>query len=58
MNASEYIKGQGLPNLKYVADVANVDRQKLNRWYTSNFALFEIIIAGCVSKGKDDEHAT
>jgi len=52
MNASEYIKGRGLPNLKYVADAASIDRQKLNRWYTSNFALFEIIVAGCVSKGE------
>lgn len=46
MSASKYIKAQGLPSLKYVADTANIDRQKLTRWYGANFALFSIVVFG------------
>ena len=52
-SASKYIKEQGLPSLVYVANAAQIDRQLLHTWYRTKPALFEIVVAGCVSKGEE-----
>ena len=51
-SASQYIKAQGLPGVTYVADACKIDRQLLHTWYHKRFALFEIIVLGCVIKQK------
>jgi len=46
MSASKYIKEHGLPNVKYVAEQAGINRQLLHDWYNERFALFEVVVAG------------
>lgn len=48
MSASKYIKEQGLPNVKYVAGKAGINRQLLHDWYHNKFKLFEVVVAGVV----------
>ena len=55
MKASTYIKSHGLPSLAHVARMVNKPPQTINNWYRDNFALFEIIVLGCVSKQTDAE---
>lgn len=53
MNASQYIKDQGLPSLAYVANAVNKHPNTLNNWYADNFALLEAVVLGV--KVKHDE---
>lgn len=53
MTPSEYIKAQGLPSLAHVARMTGWDRRTLYKFHDTNFPRFEIIVAGCVSKGED-----
>jgi len=55
MTASKYIKSHGLPGMTYLSKRTGKDRRTLYKWYHNNFALFEIIVAGCVAKEKEDE---
>lgn len=50
MKASTYIKSHGLPSLAHVSRETGVSERTLYNWYDNRFALFEIIVAGCVSK--------
>ena len=52
MKASTYIKSHGLPSLAHVSRETGVSERTLYNWYESRFALFEIIVLGCVSKGE------
>jgi len=54
MSVSKYIKEQGLPSVVYVAEKANVNRQILYSWFHNNFALFEVVVAGCVVQKSDE----
>lgn len=53
MKASTYIKVHGLPSLAHVARMINKPPQTINNWYQDNFALFEVVVAGCVSTYED-----
>jgi len=46
MTAAKYIKAQGLPNLRYVADKVGKHRDTINNWYHHEYALFEAVVAG------------
>ena len=46
MTPSQYIKAQGLPSTKYVADKVGKPAQTIVNWYHANFALFEAVVAG------------
>ena len=48
MTASKYIKARGLPSLAYVSGMVNKPPETLNNWYRDNFALFEVVVLGCV----------
>lgn len=52
---SDYIKDRGLPSLAHVAREVDVSERTLFNWYHNRFALFEIVVLGCVSKGEKDE---
>jgi len=54
MTPSQYIKAQGLPSLVYVAGKVNKDPRTINKWYDDNFALFEVVVAGCKYKVLQD----
>jgi len=54
MKPSDYIKSHGLPSLAHVAREADVSERTLFNWYRNRFALFEIIVLGCVAKERED----
>ena len=58
MNASEYIKAQGLPSLQYVSEVSTVSRSTLGNWWREDRVKFETMVAGVVLKHMQDQQET
>lgn len=50
MTPSQYIRSKGLPSLVHVANKVKKDPRTLYKWYHNNFALFEIVVKGCVAE--------
>ncbi len=53
MTASKQAKELGLKSLTQVSELTGQSLQTLTNWFNDKPELFEVVLLGCVAKGKD-----